>query len=151
MLMRRLAFPLPRLSKSMSFVGGRLRLERRRRSPPAGRSPRVSDNVRLSFPGRCSSSSSSMSGVAGGVKPAYIVRQVKNQKKIKKHTRLVLPNRTPVPSWNQSLVIPWLPINIMTEDRDHILIRVRVHMMHLVAPVEHIRHHLCLREIGNRR
>lgn len=54
-------------SRLKSFVGGGPRPERRRKRPPAGRSPRVSDRVRWSFPGRGSSSLSS--GVPGGVDP----------------------------------------------------------------------------------
>jgi hypothetical protein len=66
-------------------------------------------------------------------------------------TRMVLPNRTPVPPREKTLIVPVLAVYIVREDRDHIFVCIRVHVVHLVAFVENIRHKLGRRCINDSR
>ena len=66
-------------------------------------------------------------------------------------TWMVFTYRAPVPSREQSLIVSILTINIVRKDRNHIFIRIGVHVMDLVSLVEEICKHFgrwCIHNSG---
>src|SRR5690348_6873834 len=48
-------------------------------------------------------------------------------------------------------IVPFLSVYIMSKDRYHVLIRVRVEMMNFVPLVDDVRHHIWKRRVDNGR
>ena len=51
---------------------------------------------------------------------------------------------TPVPTWQEMLILEWLAINILRENGDHIFVGIGVEMMNFVASVPVIFSHCSL-------
>lgn len=62
-----------------------------------------------------------------------------------------MSNGTPIPSGQQPLVVAGFTIHVLREDRNHILIGIRVHVVHRIAFIERVSDQLRLRKIGNGR
>jgi len=63
---------------------------------------------------------------------------------------VVLPDTAPIPPWQETLVIPFLAVDIFCKERDHILLRLFVKVMHPVASIQHVRHHIRRRRVHDR-
>ena len=64
-------------------------------------------------------------------------------------TRSILSDGTPVSPRQQSLIVTGLVMNVVCENGNGIFVRIRVHVMHPVALVEHVGYHIGFRCISN--